>query len=150
DIVDPKTGECRLAKLFVAVLGGSSLTFVEPVLSEDMASWVGSHIAALEYFGGSAELWIPDNLKAGGAAPDRYDPELNPTYAELSRHYGAAVLPARVRKPKDKAKVEAAVLVAERWILAALRNRTFYSLSELREAIQPLLEKINNRVMRQV
>ena len=151
DIVDPETGECRTAKLFVAVLGGSSYTFVEAFWAgESLESWVAGHVAALEYFGGSPELWVPDNPKACVTAPDRYEPDLNPTYAELARHYGAAVMPARVRKPKDKAKVEAGVLVAERWVLAALRNRTFYSLSELREAIRPLLEKLNDRVMRHV
>ena len=151
DIVDPKTGEVRTAKLFVAVLGASSYTFVEAFWAgESLESWVGGHVAALAYFGGSAELWVPDNPKACVTAPDRYEPDLNPTYAELSRHYGAAVIPARVRHPKDKAKVEAAVLVAERWILAALRNRTFYSITELREAIRPLLEKLNDRVMRHV
>ena len=150
EIVDTGTGECRTAKLFVAVLGASSYTYVEPFFSEDLESWVAGHIGALEYFGGAAEIWVPDNPKACVTAPDRYEPDLNPTYAELARHYGAAVIPARVRKPRDKAKVEAAVLVAERWILAALRHRTFHTLAELREAVRPLLEKLNDRVMRHV
>jgi len=150
EVVDPKTGECRTAKLFVAVLGGSSLTFVEPVLSEDLASWVACHVAALEYFGGSSQIWVPDNLKSGITSPDRYEPEENPTYAELAQHYGAAVIPARVRRPKDKAKVEAAVLVAERWIIAALRHHRFFSMDELRQAIRPLQEKLNDRPMRHV
>jgi transposase len=148
DIVDPRTGECRTAKLFVAVLGASSFTYVEPALSEDLESWVGGHVRALEYFGGVPEIWIPDNLKSGVTSPDRYEPDLNPTYAELARHYGAAVMPARVRKPKDKAKVEVAVQVAERWILAALRHQKFFSLSELAQAVVPLVAKINDRRMR--
>lgn len=141
DIVDPRTGECRTAKLFVAVLGASSFTYVEPALSEDLESWVGGHVRALAYFGGVPEIWIPDNLKSGVTSPDRYEPDLNPTYAELARHYGAAVMPARVRKPKDKAKVEVAVQVAERWILAALRHQKFFSLSELAQAVVPLVAR---------
>jgi transposase len=148
DIVDPRTGECVAAKLFVAVLGGSNLTYAEPVLSEDLPTWVGCHVRALAFMGGSAEIWVPDNLKSGVKKPDYYEPDLNPTYAELARHYGAAVIPARVRKPRDKAQVEQGVLLAERWILAALRNRTFFSIEELREAVKPLLEKLNHRPMR--
>jgi len=150
DIVDPLTGECTLAKLFIAVLGASNLTYVEPVLSEDLLTWTGSHVRALEFFGGVADIWVPDNLKSGVKSPDRYEPDLNPTYAELARHYGAAVIPARVRKPKDKAKVEQAVLLAERWILAALRNRTFFSPEELRDAVKPLNEKLNSRPMKKL
>ncbi|WP_275899189.1 IS21 family transposase [Pyxidicoccus caerfyrddinensis] len=129
DVVDPKTGERRKAKLFLAVLGASNFTYAEPVLSEDLPTWVGCYANALEYMGGVAWIWVPDNLKSGVKSPDRYEPDLNPTYAELARHYGAAVIPARVRKPHDKAKVEQGVLLAERWILAALRHQTFFSLS---------------------
>jgi transposase len=136
-IIDPQSGEQRIAKLFVAVLGGSSLTYVELVLSEDLETWVGCHVRALEFFGGVPELLVPDNLKSGVLSPNRYEPDLNPTYAELAQHYGTAVLPARVRKPKDKAKVEAGVLVAERWILAVLRA-----------AIGPQLTRLNDRPMR--
>jgi transposase len=150
DIVNPDTGECVVAKLFVAVLGASNLTYVEPVLSEDLPTWTGCHVRALEFFGGVAEIWVPDNLKSGVKSPDLYEPELNQTYAELARHYEAAVIPARVRKPRDKAKVEQGVLLAERWILAVLRNRTFFSLAELREAVKPLLEKLNNRPMQKL
>lgn len=149
DVVDPDTGVCTVAKLFLAVLGASNFTYVEPALSEDLPTWTACHVRALEFFGGTAEIWVPDNLKSGVKSPDRYDPELNQTYAELARHYEAAVIPARVRKPKDKAKVEQGVLLAERWILAALRNRTFFSLEELRDAVKPLVEKLNNRTMRQ-
>jgi transposase len=150
EVVDPKTGEVTTAKLFVAVLGASNLTYVEPVLSEDLASWTGGHVRALEYMEGVTELWVPDNLKSGVKKPNRYEPDINPTYAELARHYGAAVIPGRVRKPRDKAKVEQGVLLAERWILAVLRNRTFFSLEELRDAVKPLVEKLNNRPMRKL
>ena len=150
DVADPLTGECRLAKLFVAVLGASSLTYAEPIFNEDLPTWIGCHVRAFEYFAGTSAIWVPDNPKVGVTRADRYDPELNPTYADLARHYGAVVIPARPRKPRDKAKVEAAVLLAERWILAVLRNRTFYSLDELREAVRGLVEKLNERSMRRL
>jgi transposase len=150
DIIDPDTGEVKVAKLFIAVLGASNFTFAEPVLSEDLRSWTSCHVHALEYFGGCSEIWVPDNLAAGVTKPNRYEPDINPTYAELAAHYGAAVIPARVRKPRDKAKVEQGVLLAERWILAALRKRKFFSLEELREAVKPLVEKLNNKQMQKV
>jgi len=123
---------------------------VEPVLDESLPTWIGCHVRAFEFFGGVPEIVVPDNLKSGVKSPDRYEPELNPTYAELARHYGCAVIPARVRRPRDKGKVESAVLIAERWILAVLRNRTFASLNALHEAVIPLLEKINTRLMRKL
>lgn len=149
-LCDGPSGELRVAKLFVAVLGGSNLTYVEAVLHEDIPTWLGCHARAFEYFGGVTEIVVPDNLKAGVTRPDRYDPEINPSYADLARHYGVAVIPARVRKPRDKAKVEQAVLLAERWIIAVLRHRSFGSMSELREAIAPLVEKLNGRTMRRL
>ncbi|XXF79239.1 IS21 family transposase [Myxococcaceae bacterium GXIMD 01537] len=132
------------------MLGASNLTYVEPVFSEDVATWVGCHVRAFEYFGGVTQLVVPDNLKAGVTQAHRYEPDLNPTYSDLARHYGLAILPARPRKPRDKAKVEAAVLLAERWILAALRHRRFARLSEVHEAVKPLLEKLNARPMRKL
>ena len=150
EVIDPVTGEVRKAKLFVGVLGASGFTYVEPVFAEDIATWVGCHIRAFDYFGGCSAIWVPDNLKAGVTRADRYDPEINPTYADLARHYGAVVIPARVRKPRDKAKAEQAVLLAERWILPVLRHRTFYSLEELRHAVRELLEKLNDRKMRRL
>lgn len=150
DVVDPFTGECRKAVLFVAVLGASNLTYAEPVLHQDLPTWIGCHVRACEYFGGVSQIWVPDNPKVGVKRADRYDPELNPTYADLARHYDAVVIPARPRRPRDKAKVEAAVLLAERWVLAALRNRTFYSLEELRAAVAELVEKLNDRPMRRL
>lgn len=149
-VFDVASGENRTAKLFVAVLGASNLTYVEPVFSEDLATWIGCHIRALEYCGGSPEIVVPDNLRAGVTRADRYDPEINPSYAEFAGHYGLAVIPARVRKPRDKAKVEQGVLLAERWILAALRHHHFGSLSALKEAVSPLVEKLNTRPMRRL
>lgn len=150
EIVDAATGEVRKAKLFVAVLGASNYTYVEPVFSEDLATWIGCHVRALEFFGGVPAAIVPDNLKAGVKRPCFYEPDLNPTYADLARHYSCAVLPARPRKPRDKAKVEQAVLLAERWILAALRNRRFGSMNELREAVQEKRDRLNARKMRKL
>ncbi len=150
DVVHPLTGVCEKAVLFVAVLGASNLTYAEPVLHQDLPTWVGCHVRAFDYFGGTTAVWVPDNPKAGVTKASKYDPELNPTYAELARHYEAVVLPARPRRPRDKAKVEAAVLVAERWILAVLRNRTFHTMEELRVAVAELVERINGRAMRRL
>jgi transposase len=150
DVINPATGEVSIAKLFVAVLGASSYTYVEPVLREDLPTWVQCHVNALRFFDGATEIWVPDNPKVGVTKPDRYEPDLNPTYADLARHYGIAVIPARVRRPKDKAKVEAAVLLAERWIIAALRRHSFFSLDEVKAAVRPLLERLNNRPMRRL
>jgi len=149
-IVDPRTGAHQVATLFVAVLGASNYTYVEPVLHEDLPTWISCHVRAFEFLGGVPAAVVPDNLKAGVTRPCFYDPELNPTYADLATHYGVTVLPARPYKPKDKAKAEQGVLLAERWILAALRNRTFYSLGELTDAIEPLLDRLNDRVMRKL
>lgn len=150
DVINPKTGEVSKAVLFVATLGASSYTYVEPVLRQDLPSWTQCHINALRFFGGATEIWVPDNLKAGVTKADRYEPELNPTYRDLAEHFGVAVIPARVRKPKDKAKVEVAVQVAERWIIAALRKHHFFSLDEVKAAVKPLVEKLNAKVMRRV
>jgi len=150
DIVDPKTGEVFRAKLFVSVLGASSLTYVEPVLDESLQTWIGCHVRMCEFFCGVPEIVVPDNLKSGVKRPDRYEPEINPTYADWAQHYGCAVIPGRVRRPRDKAKVESAVLIAERWVLAVLRDRTFPSLNELHEAVIPLVDKINDRIMRKL
>ena len=150
DIVDPRTGEVSVAKLFVAVLGASNYTYVEPVLNEALPTWLAAHVNAFDFFGGVPELVVPDNLLSGVTKANRYEPTLNQSYAELARHYGVAVIPARVRKPRDKAKVEQGVLLAERWILAALRSRTFYSLAEVKEAVRSLLAKLNERPMRRL
>jgi transposase len=147
-IVDPHTGEVRQAQIFVAVLGASNYTYAEAHWSQDLPNWVGAHVRAFAFIGGVPEIVVPDNLKAGVKHPCRYEPDLNPTYQELAQHYGTAVIPARVRKPKDKAKAEVGVQVVERWILARLRNRTFFSLADLNQAIRELLAELNMRPMK--
>jgi len=143
------TGELDFqASLFVAVLGASSYTFAEATRSQDLSCWIGSHIRALEFFTGVPELAIPDNTKTGVKHPCRYEPELNATYRELAEHYGFAVIPTRPYKPRDKAKVEVGVQIAQRWIIAALRHRKFFQLTDLNEAIGELLDRLNNRPFR--
>ena len=144
-VTDKYTGEVREAEVFVAVLGASNYSYAEATWDQSLENWISSHMRAFEYFGGVSEILVPDNLKSGVSKACRYEPDINPTYHDMAVHYGTAIIPARVRKPKDKAKVEAGVLVVERWILAALRNRTFFSLRELNRAIFELLEKLNNR-----
>ena len=146
-VVDGETGEIRQAEIFVAVLGASNYTYAEAHWSQSLENWIGAHVRALSYIGGVPELLVPDNLKAGVKSPHRYEPDINPSYQEFARHYGVAVVPTRVRKPKDKAKAEVAVQVVERWILARLRNRTCFSLPELNQAIRQLLEELNQRSM---
>jgi transposase len=147
-IHDPRTGETRPASLFVAVLGASTYTFARATLSQDLGNWVDCHVAAFEYCQGTPRLVVPDNPRTGVDRACRYEPDLNRTYHEMALHYGVAVMPARPRKPRDKAKVENAVLLAERWIIAALRHRKFQALAELNEAISELLEKLNHRPFR--
>lgn len=144
-VVDRDTGEVRQAQVFVAVLGASGYAYAEAQWSQDLGSFIGGHVRAFEFFGGVPELVVPDNLKAGVRHADRYEPGLNRTYAEMASHYGCAVLPARPRRPKDKAKAEVSVLLVERWILAVLRKRTFFSLAEVNEAIRELLVKLNEK-----
>ncbi len=147
-IENPQTGEIRQAQVFVAVLGASSYTYAEATWSQDLANWTGSHMRAFEFFGGVPEIVVPDNLRSGVSRACRYEPDLNRTYQEMAAHYGVAVMPARPRKPRDKAKVEAGVQLVERWILAALRHRRFTSLAELNQAIAELLERLNQRPFR--
>jgi transposase len=149
-LCDPVSGARVPTELFVGALGASSYTFAMATPNQELATWLDCHVRMYEFFGGVSSLTIPDNLRSGVTHPDRYESELNASYHELAAHYGTCVIPARVRKPRDKAKVEAAVLVAQRWILAALRHRTFYHLNELNAAIAELLVKLNNRVMRHV
>lgn len=144
DIVDPATGEVSEAKLFVAAMGASSYTYAVAVASEGLEDWIAAHVGTFAYLGGVPQVVMHDNLKSAVIKADRYDPGLNRTYAEMAEHYGTAILPARVRKPTDKAKVE----VSQRWILARLRNHRFFSLAELYAAIRPLLDELNMRVMR--
>jgi transposase len=147
-LTDALSGKPIPTELFVGALGASSYTFARATLTQELPAWLDCHVRMYEFFGGVSALTIPDNLRSAVKRADRYEAELNPSYRELAEHYGTCVIPARVRKPRDKAKVEAAVLVAQRWILAALRQRTFYSLAELNAAIAELLVKLNARVMR--
>ena len=150
-VTDRETGEAAAqASVFVGVLGASNYTYAEATLKADLESWIGSHVRALEYIGGCPEVLVPDNLKDGVKRPCRYEPDLNPTYQEMAAHYGVAVIPARVRKPRDKAKAENGVLVVSRWILAALRKQTFFSIGELNQAIDELLKKLNSRGFRKM
>jgi len=144
-VIDRYTGETRSAQIFVAALGCSNLTFAEATCSQKLPDWLGSHVRMLAFFGGTPRAIVPDNLKSAVTRAHRYEPELNPSYQDFAEHYGVANLPTRVRKPRDKAKVEGAVLIVERWILARLRDRRFFSLGELNEAIAELLEALNTR-----
>jgi transposase len=148
--VDALNGEIVPTQLFVAVWGASNYTYAEATLSQTLSEWIRSHIHALEYFRCAPHVLVPDNLRSGVNKACKYEPELNPTYAEMAEHYGCAVLPARPYKPRDKAKVETGVLIAQRWILAVLRKRTFYSLAEVNTAIRECLEQLNARVMRKL
>jgi transposase len=144
-IVDRATGEVREAQIFVAALGASSYTYAEATWSQQLPDWLGSHVRALTFFGGCPAAIVPDNLRSAVTRAHRYEPELNPAYQDFAEHYNVAILPARVRKPRDKAKVEVAVQVVERWILARLRDRTFFSLADLNAAIRELLQHLNTR-----
>ena len=148
-IVDPSTGELTLTQLFVAVWGASNYTYAEATLSQTLPEWIGAHTRAFEYFGCIPRVLVPDNLKSGVKGACYYEPEINPTYTDMAEHYSCAVLPARPRHPRDKAKVEVGVLIAQRWILAVLRHRTFYSLVDLNTAIRQCLERLNTRLLRQ-
>ncbi|MCP5092481.1 MAG: IS21 family transposase [Gammaproteobacteria bacterium] len=148
EIMDGLTGEVHDAQLFVAVLGASSYTYAEATLTQTLPDWTGSHCRAFAFFGGVTTQVVSDNLKAGIAKACFYEPAVNRTYSDLANHYDTAVVPARPYKPRDKAKVEVGVQIAERWVLAALRNRRFFSLAELNAAIRELVDKLNNRVTR--
>jgi transposase len=144
-ITDAMTGEIRQAAIFLAVLGASSYTYCEATWSQSLSDWIGSHVRTFEHLQGCTALLVPDNLKSGVTTACFYDPELNPTYRDLATHYGTAVLPARPYRPKDKAKVEAAVLLVERWVLARLRHQQFFSLDELNRCLVELMAALNTR-----
>ena len=150
EIINRETGELQPAQIFVAVLGASSFTYAEATWSQSLADWCASHVRAFEFFGGVPELVVPDNLKAAVTKACRYEPELNRTYAEMLTHYGTAAVPARPYKPRDKAKAEVGVQEVERWILARLRKRQFFTLAELNQAIRQLLDELNDRPFRQL
>jgi transposase len=149
-IHNPATGEVTPAYIFVATLGASNYSYVEGVLSRELPSWIGSHIHAFEYMGSVPEIVVPDNVRTGVTHPCRYEPDLNPTYQDMATHYGTTVIPARVNKARDKAKVESGVLIAERWILASLRNHTFFSIGDLNRAIREKLEDYNTRPLQKL
>jgi transposase len=144
-IVDGILGEMTTASIFVATLPCSGYSYAEAFLNQSQESWTTAHIHAFEYFGGTARILVPDNLKTGVDNPSRSELVINKTYGELAEHYGCAVIPARVRKPKDKAAVEGAVGNISTWIIAALRNSKFFSLSELNEAIRDKLLIFNEK-----
>ncbi len=149
-IVDPGTGEIREAQLFVGVMGGSNMTYAEATWTQSLEDWTASHVRAFVFLGAVPHCLVPDNLLSGITKTCRYEPEVNATYAALAEHYGTAIIPARVRHPKDKPKVEGGVLIAQRFILAALRNRTFFTLAEANAAIRGRLILLNNRQFRKL
>ena len=149
-VVDPATGEEHRARIFVAALGASNYTYAEARWTETLPDWIGAHVNALNAIGGVPQALVPDNLKAGITKPSRYEPGINRTYQDLADHYDCVVLPTRIVKPRDKAKVEVAVQIVERFVLAKLRNVTFFSLAELNIAIRECVAAINAKVMRRV
>ena len=150
EVVDRRTGEIRQAQVFVAVLGASNYTYAEATWTQQLPDWIGSHVRAFQFLDGTSEIVVPDNLRSAVTKAHRYEPDLNPTYADLASHYGVAILPARARRPRDKAKAEAGVQLVERWILAVLRNRSFFSLEELNREIARLLERLNDRAFKKL
>jgi transposase len=144
-VVDSTTGEVRQTKIFVAVLGASNYTYVEAARSQELASWIDAHCRAFTYFAGVPSILVIDNLRTGVSRSCRYEPEINPTYHEMSTHYGTVVIPGRVAHPRDNSKAEVGVQIVQRQILAPLRKRTFFSLTELNEAIREKLEALNRK-----
>lgn len=149
-VVDPATGEVGDARIFVAALGASNFTYAEARWTETLPDWIGAHVNAFAAIGGVPQALVPDNLKTGITKPSRYEPGINRTYQDLADHYGCVVLPTRIVRPRDKAKVEVAVQIVERFVLAKLRNRTFFSLAELNAAIRTCVAEINAKIMRRV
>ncbi len=151
EVVDPQTGEIRHAQIFVAVLGASSLTFAMASFGQRLPYWIEGQTGTLSYFGGVPKAIVCDNLKAGVVKALWFQPTLNQTFAAMAEHYDTTILPTRSRKPRDKGKVEGAVLIVERWILARLRHRRFFNLTDnLNAAIGGLLEELNTRPMRHI
>lgn len=148
-IVNPDTGEYHHVQVFVAVMGASNYTYAEATWSQQLPDWLQSHVRCFEFLGGLPNMVIPDNLKSGVSKACRYDPDTNPAYQQLAHHYGIAIVPARPRKPQDKAKAEVGVQIIERWILARLRHHTFFSLAELNHCIKTLLMEVNHKPFKQ-
>ena len=149
-LLDPSTQERIKPSLFVYTWGASHALFATATLDEKTLSWTAAHTACFDYFGCAPHAIVPDNTKAAVIKSCRYEPDLNPAYADLAAHYGLCVLPARPRRPKDKAKVENGVLLAKRWILARLRHQTFHSLKELNDAIRILVDDFNGRLLKRL
>jgi transposase len=147
-ITDPNTGERIEVELFVAVMGASNFTYAEVTATQQSADWIASHVRLVEYLTGVPRAFVPDQLKAGVVTASRFEPAIQRTYEEWSQHYSTTILPARPGKPRDKAKVEGGVLIAQRWILARLRNVTCFSIAELNEQIALLLVDLNSRMMK--
>ena len=145
DIQDPKTSVVKPAQIFIAVLGASNYAFVQAAFSQELQNWIHLHCLSFEFFQGVPEIIVPDNLRSGVSRSCRYEPDVNPTYHEMAEHYGGVVIPGRPYRPKDKSKAENAVLHVERQILARLRNRTFFSLEELNQAILKELKVLNEK-----
>ena len=148
EVMDPQTGELRSAELFVAVLGASNYTYAEATWTHSLPDWISSHTRALTFFGGVTGMIVSDNLKSGITKACFYEPKVNRTYSDMAWHYGTAIVPARPYKPRDKAKVEVGVQVAQRWVMARLRNRRFFTLAELNAAIRELLDRLNAKTTR--
>ena len=144
-VFDMQSAKMRHAQIFVAVLGASSYTYAEATWTQTLPDWIASHSRAFNYFGGVAQVVVPDNLKAAVSKACFYEPNINPTYLDMANHYGTVVIPTRLRRPKDKAKVEVGVQIVERWILARLRDRQFFSLPQLNRAIAELLAELNRK-----
>ena len=142
-VFDPTTGAEYCTHIFIAALGASNYTYAEARWTETLPDWIGAHVNAFTAIGGVSKALVPDNLKAGITKPSRYEPGINRTYQDLADHYGCVVLPARVMKPRDKAKVEVAVQIVQRFVLAKLRHRRFFSLAELNAAIRDCVTAIN-------
>jgi transposase len=149
-VFDDTTGEQRRVQIFVAVLGASNYTYAQARWTQGLPDWIGAHVDALSAIGGVPKAIVCDNLKAGVTAACRYEPGITRTYQELAEHYDTAILPTRPRKPRDKAKVEGAVLIVERYVLARLRNQRFFSLNELNTSIREIVADLNAKVMRKL
>lgn len=149
-ITDPKTGRIKEAFVFVATLPASNYCYAEVQPKANQCNWNNAHVRAFEFFGGIVRIVVPDNLKTGITKPNYYEPGENIAYQELAEHYKFAVLPARIRKPRDKGKVENSVQNVERWVIAPLRHRTFFSVYEAEKAVKEQLDKLNNKIMKAV
>ena len=149
-IANPKTGEVREAEIFVGVLGASSYTYAEASWSQSLSDWIGAHVRMFAFYGGTPRLIVPDNLKSGVNKASFYDPEINRSYGMMAAHYGVGILPARPRKPRDKAKVEARMRLAQTYILGRLRHQTFFLLTDCNAAIRAALDDLNCRPMRRL